>query len=651
VSAVAPGLARLRERIAAIPERVAAFDDAAVRLPALGGVPRAGVVATGAGSSREHARLLAALLAELGVPARVAAPSAFLGAPAPADAPDALLVVFSQGLSPNARAALAAAPRYRAAALVSAAGPGDADPARVAALAAFESAGGVRFPLPVGRESGLLVRVVGPMLGHLAAIALARALGAAWGRAAPWPALPAAAVAAALRDAAARARGLREAWPADPLGGALAFLAGGAHAERASHLSRKLLEGLLVPWPPIWDVVDFAHGGFQQLYAERATLLALARSDAPEEGPLFARAAAMRDPARHGWVTLQASLPGPYALLEHEAALNELLLAALEARRVDPARWPGQGRDTPLYALAAPPERTAAPDATMPAPEAASAPPSAATPEGPRAGAVAPSGTPARALAALAWPEVEALLAAGARTAVVPLGSTEQHGAHLPFATDTRIAEALAARFCARVPEAVALPALPFGCAPEHLGFPGTLSLAPETLRALLADVVASLGGAGFERVFVFSAHGGNAGPLAEAAERLAAAAPRADVVVFADHAAAAEAVFAEAARAGVAREAAGHHAGEIETSILLALAPEDVRRARAAPGLLDVPRDAQAIFYPDLRANAPGGVVGDPRPADPARAARYLDAWVDVLVACYERAKKRANANGTKSA
>jgi creatinine amidohydrolase len=421
-----------------------------------------------------------------------------------------------------------------------------------------------------------------------------------------------------VRDASARGRALRAGLPGDPIDGVVALLAGGAHVARSSHLSRKLLEGLLVPWPPVWDLLDFAHGAFQQLYAGRATLLALARADAPEEGPLFARAASMLDPARHRWLRLEARLPGPFALVEHECMANELLLAALEARGGDPSRWPGQGRDAPLYAVA---------EAPAPAREA-----------------------PTRSLAALSWPELEGLLASGARTAVVPLGSTEQHGPHLPYATDTLVAEALAARFCARVPEAVALPALPLGCADEHLGFPGTLSLRRSTLGAVLADLLACLDRHGFERAFVLSGHGGNARLLAELEPRLDAEVAL-DVIAFTDHAALAEALFREAAARGVAPGAAGHHAGEIETSILLAIAPADVRLACAAPGLLEVPRDAQAVFYPDLRANAPSGVVGDPADASAGRAAAYLDVWVDLLVERYERAKKRPKAKGTKKA
>ena len=327
----------------------------------------------------------------------------------------------------------------------------------------------------------------------------------------------------------------------------------------------------------------------------------------------------MLDPARHRVLRLSARLAGPHGALEHEALLNELVAAAIEARGIDPADWPGRDRDRALYALDVAPE---------PLPAA-----------------------PERALARLAWPELEALLARGATTAVIALGSTEQHGPHLPFATDTHVAGALAERFCARVPEAVRLPAVPFGCASEHLGFPGTLSLQTETLAAVLADLAASVARHGFRHIVVFSAHGGNAGVLRGVAARLAEAAPGAAVHVLGDGGRVGAALAAEAARAGVGAAAAGQHAGELETSILLALAPGDVRVDRAEPGPGDLPADPHELFYPDLRRNAPNGVVGDPRGADAGRAAAYLDAWANVLVAEYEAAKKRACTNGTKNA
>ena len=100
-----------------------------------------------------------------------------------------------------------------------------------------------------------------------------------------------------------------------------------------------------------------------------------------------------------------------------------------------------------------------------------------------------------------------------------------------------------------------------------------------------------------------------------------------------------------------MAAETAGHHAGEIETSILLALRPAAVRRDVVAPGYLAPTADAQSLFYPSLRVHAPDGTVGDPRTADAARGERYLTAWTEALVAFWERAMNSPHANGTQNA
>jgi creatinine amidohydrolase/Fe(II)-dependent formamide hydrolase-like protein len=110
-------------------------------------------------------------------------------------------------------------------------------------------------------------------------------------------------------------------------------------------------------------------------------------------------------------------------------------------------------------------------------------------------------------------------------------------------------------------------------------------------------------------------------------------------------------ALHAEGSAAGIAPADAGHHAGETETSILLALEAARVRMDALAPGLTTDAADAQGLFYPDLRAKASGGVVGDPRRADAARGLRYLRAWTTLLVAAYRGEKKSAQTTGTQNA
>jgi creatinine amidohydrolase len=175
------------------------------------------------------------------------------------------------------------------------------------------------------------------------------------------------------------------------------------------------------------------------------------------------------------------------------------------------------------------------------------------------------------------------------------------------------------------------------------------LSLEPATLEAVVRDLIRTLARHGIRRVFVFSAHGGNVATLRAMRPALAAACTPVAVDVFTDLDGLTAALHAASVAAGGSAAAAGHHAGEVETSIMLALAPARVRAAAMAAGLLADTPAPQALFYPDLRANAPDGVVGDPRGADAARGSRYLRTWVDVLLAAYRGEKNHHQTTGTQ--
>jgi creatinine amidohydrolase len=589
-------------------------------LPALPFLPAAAraILVTGVGSSAAHARLLAHLLADVaGLPARAISAGTFVARrPDPRDA----LIVFSQGLSPNARVALDNCAGWLGVIVVTAATARSRDAGKRAALRAVRGAGGAIVPLPGDEESGLLLRVAGPLAGYASAYRLAAAIAAAAGCDDRALRVDAARIVRSLRAAGTAAARL----PRNLLDGELAFLASGGYGALGENLALTIGEGLFQPPPPIWDLMEFAHGPFQETFDRPATFLVLGRRGAAGEAALVARLQRMLDRRRHRVVRLTATLPGAQALFEHQALLNALVLGAIATRGVDQARWPGRGRDGALYRVARPPRRR------------------------PAAARAAATGG---ALADLTWPDLTAALRAGRDTAVVPLGAHEQHGPHLPFATDAYIADALAERFCARTPEAVRLPALPFGCSAEHGAFAGTVSLRWDTLRAVLADVLATLARHGFRRLVVFSAHGGNDALLRDEEAALRAAGWPADVIVVHGIADLSERWHRASAAHGVSAAAAGQHAGEFETSLMLGVRPAAVRRAALRPGHLAGAGDAHALFYPDLRRQAASGVVGDPRRAAGPRAAAYLDAWCDALVARYRRAKKRATTKGIQKA
>jgi mycofactocin precursor peptide peptidase len=230
-------------------------------------------------------------------------------------------------------------------------------------------------------------------------------------------------------------------------------------------------------------------------------------------------------------------------------------------------------------------------------------------------------------LASAHWPDVEA---GARRVLVVPVGSLEQHGAHLPLDTDTRIAVAVAERACAGRDGAGLAPAIAIGASGEHADFPGTLSIGHAALSALLVELGrhASLH---WPAMLLVNGHGGNAGAIGDALAKLRSEGR--DCHVW--HAGLRPSVLAGAG-IGLVPDA---HAGRVETSMMLALAPGDVRLAAAAPGET---RPLSEIM-PGLRAGgvrqvSPNGVLGDPAGASAAEGESLLSLLIAGLSALLGR-------------
>lgn len=199
-------------------------------------------------------------------------------------------------------------------------------------------------------------------------------------------------------------------------------------------------------------------------------------------------------------------------------------------------------------------------------------------------------------IGALSWPRVGERAAAGALLAV-PLGSTEQHGPHLPTSTDTDVARALCDRLAATRDDVLVAPAVPYGSSGEHAGFPGTLSIGQQALELLVVELGRSATET-FEHVIFVSGHGGNAEPLARAVALLRSESR--DVRAFLPH------------------WSGDPHAGRPETAMMLALRPQQVSMRHAVAG----ERRPLAEILPQLRAGgiravSESGVLGDPTGAD----------------------------------
>ena len=229
------------------------------------------------------------------------------------------------------------------------------------------------------------------------------------------------------------------------------------------------------------------------------------------------------------------------------------------------------------------------------------------------------------------WPEVQQEIAAGRDTVVMALGAFEQHGPHLPLATDAWLGDHLAWAVADHL-DAFVAPTLTVGCSGHHLGFPGTLSLSPTTFGQVIRELLGAFAEGGFRRVVLLPSHGGNFSPLAAALEGFRREDLR--VVAVTDLAAMLAIPEQGAQEFGVPVSAGGLHAGEWETSLMLAARPDVVREDRLAAGLTGEPRDnMERVLTDGVRALSPNGVLGDARDASADHGATYWETWVQIVL------------------
>ena len=619
--------------VAGIPQEFSALKALRERLPRM-------LVSTGIGTSEGHARHLAEVANRFcSQPARFISTGALAAGPPPGAEQD-WLVVFSQGLSANARFAFSHAASWRGVILVTGLGmeAGEEVPAEKADWCeALDRMGVIRLDLGAGTEYGTLLRVIGARAGYAVSWSLLRSLASMRLESAPALACDASALRRSQDEADASAQSVfgpnEEVSPFFASDRTLLLVSEEGAIEFVDQLSLKLSEGLLRPRPRAVDVLEFAHGPLQSLAEKDASILyvkaSLPRSRTGEgesgakvpdaEESWLDRFRSTLDPNRHWLRVVESTLPWPFAAIELEAIFDEFVLRAITEVETNLVDWPGAEREAALY------------EASPRLPEGETNAIASAYPRDLR-------GIGSVAWESRTWPEAEAGIAAGRRTALVGLGSIEQHGRHLPLGTDRWIAEALLQALEATLDDAVALPAIPVGCASEHLDFAGTLHIEPATLEALLIDLLRSLSHHGFERAFLFTAHGGNLDALAEMGTRLTEAVLPLKLRIETDlriGAMQSEVVEAEA----LSPLAAGPHAGEYETSLIAHLRPGSIREEHLVPGRVVEPGEAQALFYPSLRPNTESGVLGDPSSAIADRGQRYLQAWVDLLASGYRAA------------
>lgn len=225
-------------------------------------------------------------------------------------------------------------------------------------------------------------------------------------------------------------------------------------------------------------------------------------------------------------------------------------------------------------------------------------------------------------LSEVTWTDVRD---ADADIALLPVGSTEQHGPHAPLGTDALHAETVADAGAKRYEEAVVVaPTVSVGVAEEHRAFAGTLWVSPDTFRAYVRDVVDSLAHHGLDRVVIVNGHGGNAPALDEVTATISRH-DDAYAVPFTWF----EAVGDHGSQMG--------HGGPLETALLRATHPDLVQEGR-----IDGAREGAGDGWGDWVSGTnlahdsdeftESGVVGDPGDGDAALGEELLDLAGDAL-------------------
>jgi creatinine amidohydrolase/Fe(II)-dependent formamide hydrolase-like protein len=199
----------------------------------------------------------------------------------------------------------------------------------------------------------------------------------------------------------------------------------------------------------------------------------------------------------------------------------------------------------------------------------------------------------------MTWKEV-----LGRKTVVIPVGSIEQHGPHLPLSTDALIAKAVAGEVALKL-RAVLAPAVIPGVSIEHMDFLGTITVSKEVFIENLMEICVCFKHHGFKKIIVVNGHGGNQSAL--------------------------EAItIAGMKYVDIVRQIKGYdHAGAIETSLMLYLHPEKVRKDRIRKQKFIYPgkKEWRTIDY------SKSGVLGDPTQATPEKGEKYFKQIVSGIM------------------
>jgi creatinine amidohydrolase len=231
--------------------------------------------------------------------------------------------------------------------------------------------------------------------------------------------------------------------------------------------------------------------------------------------------------------------------------------------------------------------------------------------------------------------DVQKALDRGFSTVVFAVGSNEQHGPHLPTCTDSLIGDALANKVALKLGKALQAPSINVGCSDPHMVFPGAISLRPETLKSLIRDYCVSLAKQGFKNIIILPSHGGNFNAVREITNELNQSLGGAKVVSYTDLKGLLEFLNEFSSKHGVSAGESGAHAGESETSMVLAIRKDLVDMEHAERGFVGSFDDKMMalMWSQGIKAVSKNGVLGDSRKGEAGKGEEYLELWAEKMV------------------
>ncbi len=233
----------------------------------------------------------------------------------------------------------------------------------------------------------------------------------------------------------------------------------------------------------------------------------------------------------------------------------------------------------------------------------------------------------------MTWVEVREAIRNGRRRVIVMLGAMEQHGPHLPIGTDTYLGYAVGEGLARRLGDALVAPVVSLGYSVGHLPMAGTVSIEEATLEALIIDVCRSLARHGFGEIILLCSHGGNYRALRDVLPRLRSEHRTIRISAITDFDEWLEHTRQFAAQEQLDVSRLGVHAGQGETSLMLASRPDLVQMEKACEGFLgDASIRWRAKVPPPMDSMSPTGILGDARGATAGLGQKMLTARIARL-------------------